>query len=176
VWDPAWTELDGQGVAHLLARAVAVLGGADLILCGRQASDLEQGLVGPMLAEELGMPCVTVGRRITVQGQSVRVEREVDGLVESVEVTLPAVVTMTSAKSNVPRMPKVKDVMLARGKLIRVLGAAELGVEPGWVGARVRVERLRVPVTAGRCEMLAGEEAGAQAAALVDRLRALKVI
>ncbi|MBI4540844.1 MAG: electron transfer flavoprotein subunit beta/FixA family protein [Gemmatimonadetes bacterium] len=175
-WDPGWQRLDGLGVAHILARATAALGGADVILCGRQASDIEEGVVGPALAEELGLACITVARRLSFQEGVVRVEREVDGLVETVEAPLPTVVTMTSSESNVPRMLKVKDIMLSRGKPMRVLNAAALGDDAGKVAGRVEIERLYLPETTGTCEMIAGSDGATQAAALVLRLRELRVM
>lgn len=176
VWDAAWRELDGLGVAHVLARALAALGGADLILCGRQASDIEEGVVGAALAEELGVPCVTVGRRLSVHDGGVRVEREVEGLVETVEAPLPVVVTLTSSESNVPRMLKVKDIMLSRGKPIRVLPADELRVDPSRVAPRVRLQRMHVPETKGTCELIEGRDGAAQAVELVRRLVERRVI
>jgi electron transfer flavoprotein beta subunit len=175
-WDPAWAELDALGVAHVLAGAMRALGGADLVLCGRQASDIEQGLVGPALAEELGAALVTVARKLVVEDGSITVEREVDGLVEKVGASLPAVVTMTSSESNVPRMLKVKDVMLSRGKPIRVLGAAEVKADPARAAPRLKLERLYLPETGRDTEILQGETPQVLAAALVQRLRARKVI
>jgi electron transfer flavoprotein beta subunit len=176
VWDPSWAGLDGLATGARLGAAIRALGGADLVLCGRQAGDIEQGLVGPALAEELSLPCVTIGRRIEVREGRARVEREADGDVEAVEVTLPAVVSMTSSAANVPRMPKVRDVMLARGKPIRVFGAEQLRPRGALPDARVKLERLEGVPTRERCELLEGPDARGVAAALVLRLRDLGVI
>ena len=60
VWDDEWEDLDGQAVGHILAQTIKKLGGAGFVLTGYQASDIEEGLVGPVMAEELGIPCVTL--------------------------------------------------------------------------------------------------------------------
>lgn len=169
VWDPSWGELDGVTVGLILAGAVDALGGADLILCGREASDVEEGVVGPAIAEALDLPCVTIARRVDLQEEKLRVERESDGLIEVVAPEIPAVITVTSSDANVPRMPKVRDVMLSKGKPIRVLGADELETGTA-LGPRTRLRRLLMPESGGGCERIEGEDGRALAAALVDRL------
>lgn len=176
VWDPAWAELDGLAVAHLLARAVEALGGADLILCGRQAADVEEGLVGPALASELGIPWVTMGRAIEPHDGRLRVHREADGLLLTVETRPPLVVTITSSESNTPRMPKVKDTMLARRKPIQVLGPDRLRPDPHRSTAGVRLHGLSLPSVESACEMLEGAGEGVATATLMRRLQELKVL
>ena len=61
--------LDHHGVACALAAYVGMTGGADLVLCGRQASDDDQGLVPGLLAEIMGMPVVTIARSIALEGK-----------------------------------------------------------------------------------------------------------
>jgi electron transfer flavoprotein beta subunit len=175
-WDPSWKDFDAMATSHVLARAIAVLGGADAVLCGRQASDIEESLLGPALAEELGAPCITFVRSVDVTSGGVRAEREADGLVITVEAPLPVVMTVTSAASNVPRMPKVKDTMLAKRKPIRVLGAAELSLDVERATPGVRLVRLSLPVTGDDCEMIDGADITVQAATLVSRLRDLRLI
>jgi electron transfer flavoprotein beta subunit len=174
-WEPSWNEFDAMAASHVLARAIAVLGGADVVLCGRQASDIEESLFGPALAEELGAPCITFVRSVEAVHAGVRVEREADGLVMTVEAPVPVVITVTSAASNVPRMPRVKDTMLAKRKPIRVLGAAELSLDATRATPGVHLVRLSLPVTGDDCEMIEGDVA-AQAATLVSRLRGLRLI
>jgi electron transfer flavoprotein beta subunit len=175
-WDDGWGDRDALGTSCIIARAIEALGGADLVLCGRQASDIEESLMGPAIAEELGAPCVTVARSVEPTAEGLRIEREADGLVQTVEVPLPAVVTVTSASTNVPRMPKVKDTMLARRKPIRVLGTTELALERERAEPGVRIERLSLPATDGVCEMIGGTSVAAQAAALAGRLREARLL
>ena len=64
VQDPALDTWDSRRVGAALAAAIRELGGADLVLCGRQASDWDNALVPFVLAEELGLPCLTLARRL----------------------------------------------------------------------------------------------------------------
>jgi electron transfer flavoprotein beta subunit len=176
VWDPEWSDLDGLAVAHILARAVGLLDPVDLVLCGREAGDIEEGIVGPALAEELGWPSVTLARQIEHSEQCGRVEREVDGLIATLEVQLPAVVSITSSEANVPRMLKVKDTMLSRMKPIQVHSADDVKVDPARVVPTLCLEYLSLPETREVCEMPEGEDPVAKAVALARRLRETKVL
>lgn len=176
VWDPAWKELDGQAVGYVLARAIASMGGADLILAGRQSGDMEEGLVGPTLAEELGVTCATLVSHLQVEGNRVRVTREADGGYAVLELPLPAVLTVTSSEVNVPRLPKVKDAMMAKSKPIKLLGAAEIAADLERLQPGTRLERAYVPVTDVACEILGGGDGPEKANSLAGRLVELKVL
>lgn len=175
-WDPSWIDLDALATSHIVARAIAAIGGTDLILCGRQASDIEESVLGPALAEELGVPCVTSATRVAPSEYGIVIEREADGVMLTVESPLPAVVTVTSAATNVPRMAKVKDAMMAKRKPIRLLDASALSLDADRSTPSIRVERLSLTSVNERCEMIAGASVHEQAAALVGRLRELSVI
>lgn len=176
VWDPAWQALDGMAVAHALACAIKVLGGADLVLTGRQAGDVEEGLVGPALADELGIPCVNLVASVELTASGARATREAEGGFAVVDVPLPAVLTVTSAEGNVPRLPKVKDVMMSKGKPVKVLGAADLGADPSSLAAGVRLERAYVPQTDVQCDLLVADDGPGQADLLARRLQELKLV
>lgn len=106
--------LDGLATARALA---AELEGADarLILFGMKAADDDQQQVGPMVAELLGLPCITVVGEFTVEGDTVVCHREVEGGTEVVEAPLPAVVTITKGKYE-PRYASLKGIMAAKKK------------------------------------------------------------
>lgn len=175
-WDPAWANLDAHAVAHVLARAIAHLGGADLILTGREAADIERGHVGPMLAQELGFACATLVGRVEIAGAEATVRREVEGGFEVVQAKLPAVVTITSDETNVPRLPKVKDTMMAMRKPITVLGSGEIGVDASLLAPRLELLDVYVPASEGECEIIEADDAAGKAVALVQRLRERKVL
>jgi electron transfer flavoprotein beta subunit len=175
-WDPSWLDLDALATSHIVARAIAAIGGADLVLCGRQASDIEESVFGPALAEELGVPCVTSAIRVAPSESGIVVEREADGMMLTVESPLPAVVTVTSAPTNVPRMAKVKDAMMAKRKPIRVFDAAALSLDAERSTPSVRIDRLSLATVNDRCEMIDGVGVREQAAALAGRLRELSLI
>src|SRR3989454_6136780 len=105
---------DGLEVAKALA---AELKGAgfDLILFGKMAIDDYNHQVGPMVAELLDLPCVTTVAHLEIDGARGTAEREVEGGVEVVEFTLPAVLT-TDKGLNEPRYPALKGIMAAKKK------------------------------------------------------------
>lgn len=176
VWDNSFADLDAGAVAHILARAIAAAGGADLVLTGRQAADMERGSVGPMLAEELGAACVTFVAKVDPTGSGVKLTREVEGGFEVIEGRLPAVLTITSHESNVPRLPKVKDTMMAMRKPISVKSAADLGLDTGKLAPAVAITEVFVPKQESQCEIIEGDDGAAKAGNLVARLRDLKVL
>jgi len=106
------TSFDGLATARALA---AEAEGADLVLFGMKAIDDDQQQVGPMVAELLGLPCVTVVAEFELEDGKVVCHREVEGGVEIVEAPLPAVITMTKGKFE-PRYPSLKGIMAAKKK------------------------------------------------------------
>ena len=174
VWDPEWSGLDAGAVAHVLARTIQKLGGADLILCGRQAGDIERGLVGSMLAEELGATCVTMVNQIEQAGDLFRCET--DGGFKIVESQLPDVACVTSADTNVPRLPKVKDMMKAARMSINLFSAADLNLESTQMQQYIALQELYIPVQTGICELLEGDDGPAKAVELTSRLKELKIL
>jgi electron transfer flavoprotein beta subunit len=115
-----------------VARAVAaeLKGGTyDLILFGKLAVDDYNHQVGPMVADLLGMPCVTAVAHLTLAGGSLEAEREIEGGIEVVSAALPAVLTCDKGL-NTPRLPSLKGIMAAKKKPLEVkpvsLGAGSL--------------------------------------------------
>jgi electron transfer flavoprotein beta subunit len=106
--------LDGLATAKALA---AELGGteAPLILFGVKAADDDQQQVGPMTATLLGRPCVTGVTSFEVQDGKVACHREIEGGIEVVEATLPAVLTITKGTYE-PRYASLKGIMAAKKK------------------------------------------------------------
>ena len=108
------TTLDGLATARALAAELKDQE-ADLILAGMKAADDDQQQTGPMLAEILGLPCITVAAALEVDDGKVRAHREIEGGVEHVEAALPAVVTITKGDFE-PRLPSLKGIMAAKKK------------------------------------------------------------
>jgi electron transfer flavoprotein beta subunit len=171
--------LDHHGVAKLLAAFVRSRGGADLVLCGRQASDDDQGVVPALLGEHLAFPVVTIGRAVDVtttgDAFAVRVVRVTPDGDETVAVAAPAVVTISNELGQA-RYPTMAGRMAARKKKIGTVTAAELGVEASDLTPRVMLVRQFVPTVKGSCEIIAGATPAEAAAALIARLRAENVI
>jgi electron transfer flavoprotein beta subunit len=106
--------VDGLEVARALAAELKEQD-LDLILFGSKAADDDQQQVGPMVAELMGLPCVTVAATVEAEDGAVVCHREVEGGTEVVEVRLPAVVTITKGPYE-PRYPSLKGIMAAKKK------------------------------------------------------------
>ena len=117
---------DGYITAQALAAELKT-GTWDLILFGKMAIDDYNQQVGPMVAELLGLPCVTAVAHLEIDGGKGVAEREIEGGVEVVEFPLPAVLTADKGL-NEPRYPALKGIMAAKKKPLEVkpvpLGAA----------------------------------------------------
>lgn len=176
VWDPGWEELDAGAVAHILGKAIEKLGGADLVFLGRQAGDVERGLVGPMLAEELNIACTTLAYNCEESGGTLRLKCETEGGYVVVESQLPAVVTVTSNETNVPRLAKVKDLMMASRQPIEVFNGADLSLDSTRVSPSVNLQELFIPVLNSTCELIEGEGGPEMAVNLTKKLLELKAL
>ncbi|MFT4192510.1 MAG: electron transfer flavoprotein subunit beta/FixA family protein [Comamonas sp.] len=130
-------ELQPLGVAKLL-KAVVDREQPQLVILGKQAIDDDAGQTGQLLAALLDWPQATFASRIDIQDDTATVTREVDGGLEVIALTLPAVVT-TDLRLNEPRYVTLPNIMKAKKKPLEVLGAAELGVD-----AAPRLQTLRV--------------------------------
>jgi electron transfer flavoprotein beta subunit len=115
-----------------------------LVLLGKQAIDDDNGQTGQMLAALWNRPQATFASKVELNGDSARVTREVDAGLETLEVDLPAVVTV-DLRLNEPRYVKLPDIMKAKKKPLETLQLAALGVEPG-----VRLKPLRFEPPAQR--------------------------
>ena len=121
------------GVARALAKVVEETK-PDLVLCGKQASDDDQGFVGPALAELLGWPHVaTITKVVPVEG-GVELWREVEGGHEVWKAALPALATVHKSEKE-PRYPSLPGIMKAKKKDIPERAIGALGVDasgPSW--------------------------------------------
>ena len=113
---------DGLETAKALAAELKA-GGWDLIFFGKMAIDDYNHQVGPMVAELLGLPCVTSIGHLELAGRKGVAEREVEGGLEVVEFPLPVVLTADKGL-NEPRYPALKGIMAAKKKPLEVKPAA----------------------------------------------------
>ena len=174
--EPRAPVLSGAERAALLAAALRRAGAFDLVLTGCESADWVERVVAPLLAEALEASCVTFVARLEAGNGRVTARRLADDGVHTVEARLPAVVSITSDESNRPRLPKIRDIMQAGKKPVETIPASELTDLPEALrDPGVEVREVTVPQRTTTCEFLDGEPAD-QAAALVQRLRALKVV
>ena len=120
-------ELQPLAVAKLL-KAIADKEQPKLIILGKQAIDDDMSATGQMLAALLGWPQATFASKVVIEGENITVTREVDGGLETVALTLPAIVT-TDLRLNEPRYATLPNIMKAKKKPIEVVEAASLGVD-----------------------------------------------
>ncbi|MCC7077238.1 MAG: electron transfer flavoprotein subunit beta/FixA family protein [Acidimicrobiia bacterium] len=170
---PPAPDPDCHAVSALLSAYVRSSGGADLVLCGRQASDDDQGVVPAFVAESLGVPLVDIARSVTAEDtsdpQSLRVTRVTPDGDEIVRVACPAVVTVSSELGE-PRYPTMPMRMSARRVEPEVVTADELGLSGADLEIRVGTVRQTVPTVKGDCEFITGDTPADIADRLVARL------
>ena len=133
VSDEALHGSDVLATAKVLAKAIGTVENVDLVIAGNEATDGRAGAVPAILAELLGLPQVTQLRKVTVEGTTIKGERETDEGVAFLEASLPAVVSVTE-KINEPRYPSFKGIMAAKKKPVSTLTVADLGVDASEVG------------------------------------------
>lgn len=130
--------MDSYSTAHALAE---VLKGMeyDLILFGKQAVDDDNAQVGPMVAELLGLPCVTVVTKLEIPDGKIQAQREVEGGLEVVEAPLPAVIT-AQKDLNEPRYTSLRGIMMAKKKTIEEK-------EPSLPDPKIKILKMEYPPT-----------------------------
>jgi electron transfer flavoprotein beta subunit len=146
--DPALEGSDQFSIARVLAACLKDKP-FDLILAGRQAMDDDAGIVGPAVAELLGIPHVNaiVGLEVDDPKGVVKLIREVESGKEILSSPLPALFTCQKGL-NTPRIPQVMNVMKAMKAQIKKLDLAALGLAPSDVGssaAQVKVQKYLPP-------------------------------
>ncbi len=120
--------LEPLAVAKML-KALALKEGAELVLLGKQAIDDDMNATGQMLAALLGWPQGTFASKVEIADGTATVTREVDGGLETLALTLPAVIT-ADLRLNEPRYASLPNIMKARKKTIDLMKPEDLGVDP----------------------------------------------
>ncbi len=175
VSDDALAGSDALGTARVLAAAIS-RAQPDLVLTATESTDGYTGTVPTQIAELLDLPSVTFAKKISIEGSTVRVERQTEAGFDEVECPLPAVVSVTAGVVE-PRYPSFKGIMAAKSKPVEVLGVDDLGVDRatvGAAGARQEVTEVAPVEERGAGEIVVDEGDGAQR--IVAFLEELKVI
>jgi len=152
--------LEPLGIAKVLHKIVENEK-PDLIILGKQAIDGDNNQTGQMLAELLGYPQATNASEVILEDSSVKVTREIDGGLQTLELTIPAIVT-TDLRLNEPRYASLPNIMKAKKKELNVMSTSELGVD-----VNHRTELLSVELPPSR-------EAGVMVETIEDLVDKLK--
>lgn len=170
--DRKFAAADSLATARALSGGIRKIGNFDLIICGKQATDGDTAQVGPGLAEQLGIPHTTYVRSIEyVGGKIIRCTRLTDGGQDTVEMVLPALITVVK-DINVPRLPSIRGLRRAGSTAVKVWGADDIQADErhiGLKGSPTQVVKTFVPSHTTESELLTGT-ASEQARRLLDRL------
>ncbi len=176
--DPAFAGIDNFQTAAALAKAIEKIGDCDLVLLGRAAADWDMGVVPTGVGELLGLPVVTIAKGIEAEGSTLTVQRVLDDGFQTVQVDLPAVVSVSNEFGE-PRYPQLRQIMLAAKKTVQVWSAADLGLCEEEVGEGNRwlpLEALYVPEVESNVEIIEGDSPEEKARNLALKLREAKLI
>jgi len=174
--DPAFEGGDSFAVATALAAAIKKVGQFDLIFCGRQESEWDDGQVGSGIAEILGIPSVTVAKKVEVVGGKVKVERVVADGFQVLEASMPALITVSNELGEA-RYATLKGIMAASKKQPIVWKPADIGLDKVGAAARKsKIVKLFQPVKESKCEMVSADSPAEAGAMLAQKLRENKVI
>jgi electron transfer flavoprotein beta subunit len=144
------TDIEPLAVAKILAK-LAETEAAGLILCGKQAIDNDMNATGQMLSALLGWSQAMYASKVEIEDGAALVTREVDGGLQTIRVTLPAVIS-ADLRLNEPRYASLPNIMKAKKKPLEEKTAADLGVDV--------TPRLEIVKTAEPAQRAAGVKVG----------------
>ncbi len=178
VSDPAFATIGSLGAAKVAAAAARKVGSFDIIFCGKQSTDEETATFGPALAQYLDIPVLSYVfkvHQVDAAAKTVVLDRALETTIETVETTLPAVLT-TVKDLNQPRYPSLLKIRKAAKADIPTWSAADLGIAA--TGLAPKVEYLdRVPPPARPTgAVISGGSAQEKVAKLVETLVSAQVI
>jgi electron transfer flavoprotein beta subunit len=171
--DPSLDGADALGRAKALAAAIKGVG-FDLIFTGQRGVDDDTGVVGPALAQLLGVPHVALAVKVEVSDDQkrVKVNRPVEGQTLVIEADLPALITAQKGL-NEPRYASLPGIMKAKKKPLEEKGLAALGLdssEVGEAGNKLKVLEIQPPPARKAGKLVDGETPQEKAAELARLL------
>jgi electron transfer flavoprotein beta subunit len=158
--------------AYILSQAIKKIGRYDLVLCGRQAADWDEGLVGTIIAENLSLPLVTLAEEVEWVDGKMRIKRVILDGYQIFSVPVPALITVSNEVGQ-PRLPSGWGIISASQKKIPVWKAVDIDMDPSRTGvetSRRKLTKLFIPEQKRKCEIMEGETAAEAAAKLAERL------
>ncbi|MBI3172931.1 MAG: electron transfer flavoprotein subunit beta/FixA family protein [Chloroflexi bacterium] len=174
VSDPALDGLDTLGAARVLAAAIQKIGGADMVVFGRQTLDNGAGLTPAQTARVLAWPMLGLAGQIKVQDGNVTVERVIEEGRQTVSAKLPAVLSVVQSIGE-PRYPSFMGIRKASKATIPVWTLADLGIAAP-AAVVTRAELMNPPSRETTVEIITGESPAEIADKLADKILAEKVL
>lgn len=176
--DPCFLGSDSFATAYILSRAIRKIQRFDIVLCGRQAADWDEGLVGSLLAEYLDLPLVTLAESADFIDGHWQVKRVILDGFQVFTASSPVVVTV-SHELGPPRLPSGWGIITASKKEIPVWDGKKIDIEPERTGPGAswkKLERLSAPTRKRKGEKLEEEDPYEAAGRLVKKLREAGVL
>jgi electron transfer flavoprotein beta subunit len=170
-----YNTMDSFVVAKVLSKGISKLGSFDLIIGGRQASDWDNAQVPLVLAELLGLPCISLGKKVEVNNDKVTVERQMLDGVEVLEAPLPTLVTVSNELGQ-PRYPTLRGIMGASRKQPIVWSAEDIGLNADELQQQIQICNLYLPTSDKECEIIRGTDDADSGRLLALKLREAKLI
>jgi len=169
--DPKFEGSDGYAIAKILHSVIKNLH-YDLILTGMQTGDDSSAMVGPILAQMLGILHATMVKKIELDTGTAKINRELEGgLEEQLEIKLPALFSVQTG-INEPRYVSIMGIRKAMQKQIKVMSLADTGLsenDVGEAGSWIKIEKLYVPPVEKQAEFIKGapDEVAAKIAEII---------
>jgi electron transfer flavoprotein beta subunit len=171
--------LEGSDVwstAYAMAHALRKVG-FDLLIVGGLTDDGSTGAVPGALAEHLDLPCITNARKVEIDGNALRVERETDAGYQAVRGPLPALLT-TALTFGEPRYASLKGIMGAKKKTIAPMTLVDLGLDRavGTDGSKMELEAFAPPPVRGKGRTVEAADGASGAQVIFDFLKERKLV
>ena len=171
--DPVFAGADVLATAYTLAQGIRLLGGADLIICGRQTTDGDTAQVGPALAE------AWVSRIVQADPTAIRVRQDLASVTQESRMPYPCLITVDQ-DINVPRLPSYRLKTRTQDRPVQILTFADLPEQDkdryGLSGSATRVVRMFSPTQAPRRVLIQGADGEEKARAVYDELTRQKIL
>ena len=174
VSDPTLEAIDTLGAARVLAAAINKIGGADMVVFGRQTLDNGSGLTPAQTARVLGWPILGLAGQIKVDAGSVTVERVIEEGRQTVSAKLPAVLSVVQSIGE-PRYPSFMGIRKASKAEIPVWSLSDISTTAP-APIVTRTELMNPPARETTVEIITGESPSEIAEKLTDRIIAEKVL
>ena len=173
--DPLMADVDAFATAKVLVAAINKIAEYDLVLCGRQASDWDNAHVPMGIAEMLGLPCISLARKIDVANGTVSVNRSLTDGYQVVEASTPSLITVSNELGEA-RYPTLRGIMSASRKTPEIWSVDDLGLSADDLAPKITLAELYQPISDKQVEIISGNDEEDAGRNLALRLREMKLI